>query len=218
MVHDTYLVIDFDSTFITIETIDELARISIGDDSSSIQKIKEITNMAMSGKIDFCDALSKRIKIITSTKNHINQLVNDIISNHISPSFLENKDFIKNHSDSIYIVSGGFREVIEPVVSCFGISANHVIANSFTYQNNRIVGYKTKNIMATKLGKVDAVKGLLLDGRVIAIGDGYTDYQIKEFGLANDFIAYTESVSRTNVIANADFVASSFNEVIGYLK
>ena len=54
---NTSLIIDFDSTFITVETLDELARISIGDDQDSIQSIEEITSKAMTGEVDFCDAL-----------------------------------------------------------------------------------------------------------------------------------------------------------------
>ena len=44
-------------------------------------------------------------------------------------------------------------------------------------------------------GKIRQLVLLDLDGPVYVLGDGYTDYQIREAGLANRFYAYTENVS-----------------------
>ena len=118
---DTNLIIDFDSTFVTIETLDELAQISIGDDQDSVELIKHITHKAMAGELDFCDALSRRIEVLSPVKKDIEKLIIDIESNKISPSFTMNKEFINTYRENIYIVSGGFREVINPIVSLFGI-------------------------------------------------------------------------------------------------
>ena len=56
------LLVDFDSTFVTVETIDEISRISC--EKEAIERIEEITIKAMEGKISFQEALSKRIKIM----------------------------------------------------------------------------------------------------------------------------------------------------------
>ena len=42
--------------------------------------------------------------------------------------------------------------------------------------------------------------------------------QIKKAGLAHHFIAYTESISRPNVIKKGDFVATSFDDVINIVN
>ena len=215
---DTNLIIDFDSTFVTIETLDELAQISIGDDQDSVELIKHITHKAMAGELDFCDALSRRIEVLSPVKKDIEKLIIDIESNRISPSFAMNKEFINTYRENIYIVSGGFREVINPIVSLFGISEQHVFANSFVYDNENVVGYNKNEVMSTKPGKIHAVRNLCLPGRVVAIGDGYTDFQIKESGEASDFIAYTESVFREGVVSKADYIASSFDDVISYIS
>jgi D-3-phosphoglycerate dehydrogenase len=81
-----------------------------------------------------------------------------------------------------------------------------------------INGVDSSQFLAQKPGKIDAVKSLNLDGTVIVIGDGYTDYQVKKAGLAHHFIAYTESVSRPNVIKKGDIIATSFNEVIDFVN
>ncbi len=46
------------------------------------------------------------------------------------------------------------------------------------------------------------------------IGDGYTDFEIKDAGLANKFYAFTENVGRENIIEKADHVAPSLDEFL----
>ena len=64
------------------------------------------------------------------------------------------------------------------------------------------------------MGKVKAVDSLHLQGDITVIGDGYTDYQIKEAGKASTFYAFTENISRPNVVALAQKSVSSWNEVV----
>ena len=60
------LLVDFDSTFVTVETIDEISKLSC--ERESAEKIKKITIKAMEGKISFQEALTNRIKIINANK------------------------------------------------------------------------------------------------------------------------------------------------------
>ena len=99
------------------------------------------------------------------------------------------------------------------------IIKEHILAQNFTFTKDGIInGVDSTQLLSQKHGKIDAVKSLKLDGTIIAIGDGWTDYQIKEAGLANFFIAFTESVYRKPVTNKGDFIASSFNEVINYIE
>ena len=43
-------------------------------------------------------------------------------------------------------------------------------------------------------GKIRRLALLDLDGPVYVLGDGYTDYEIRQAGLAHRFYAYTENV------------------------
>ena len=56
-----------------------------------------------------------------------------------------------------------------------------------------------------------------LDGIVYGIGDGHSDYQLKESGLIQKFFAFTENIAREKVIKNADHVTPSFDEFL-YIK
>ena len=136
------LFIDFDSTFVKVETIDELARISLRDDPDSkkkVEMISDITNQAMSGEINFPSALNKRLSVLQLSRADVSQVTRDI-SKLVSNSFKENVESIRSLSESIWILSGGFREVILPIVSKFGISDQHVLANSFLYDGDRVIG------------------------------------------------------------------------------
>jgi acyl-phosphate glycerol 3-phosphate acyltransferase len=217
----TYLILDFDSTIITEETLDELAKISLSDDPNKNEKINlisSITEKAMNGEIYFMDALNERIKILHATQVHLD-LLKTHLHEKLSPSFKSVENYIRENADNIYIVSGGFTELIYPVVKEFGISKEHIFANVFTFDKTGLInGVDSSQFLAQKPGKINAVKSLNLNGIVIAIGDGWTDYQIKESGLAHYFIAYTESVIRKKVIKKGDTVATSFHDVLDFLN
>ena len=72
--------------------------------------------------------------------------------------------------------------------------------------------------MAKDNGKIEVVKNLNLNGTIIVIGDGYTDYEIKKHKYADIFIAYTEHVNRIKVSNLADYKSNSFSDIINYLN
>ena len=121
----------------------------------------------------------------------------------------------KTYKDSIYIVSGGFKEFIIPVMKAFRIPNSNIFANTFIFdRTGNIVGYDQKNPLAQDNGKYNAVRLLDLKGEIYIIGDGYTDYQIKQLGAAKYFIAFTENVIRKSVIKEADQIAPNFDEFL----
>lgn len=61
-----YLVIDFDSTIIEVETLEELAEEALRDNKNKeeiLKQISKITNQGMEGKISFTDSLQKRLSL-----------------------------------------------------------------------------------------------------------------------------------------------------------
>lgn len=214
---NTWFIIDFDSTFTQVEAIEELAAISLKNDPDKediIEKIKQLTDMAMEGKMPFNNSLKARIALLSAKKYHINMLVNKL-RKKVSVSFARNKSFFKTYEGRVLIVSGGFKEFIEPVVKSFNISADCVYANTFTYdKKNNIIGADENNFLAQEQGKVKLIKQLKLKGDVFVIGDGFTDYQIKEAGLCKQFFAFTENIRRKSVIEKADLIAPSLDEIL----
>lgn len=64
------------------------------------------------------------------------------------------------------------------------------------------------------LGKAEVVGRLNLTGEVIMVGDGFSDWLVKKLGAADKFWLFTENVTRQELVAKADRVVGSFEEVI----
>lgn len=217
MENEKYFVIDFDSTFTKVEALDVLAEISLKDHPEKderIRRIKEITDAGMDGSMSVRESLQERLKLLEAHQDHLDELVSRL-KNEVSESFKRNKESIVASKDNIFIVSNGFRDFIEPVVEPYGISSEHVFANSFVYdESGAIVGFDLENALAGNNGKVAQLRKLDIEGDVYVIGDGYTDYEIKAAGLANRFYAFTENVERDSIISKADHVTPNLDEFL----
>tara|TARA_B100000242_G_C43021076_1_gene475169 strand:- start:963 stop:1607 length:645 start_codon:yes stop_codon:yes gene_type:complete len=212
-----HFIIDYDSTFIKVESLDELSKISNGDNETINNKISEITNLGMEGKISFSDSLRKRIELIECNKEDIVKTV-EILEKKVSDSFKNNVSFLKNNAENILIISSGFHELIEPIVIKYGIKKENIFANKFLYDNDKVIGYDKKNPLSKSQGKVNILKELKLKGEVHVIGDGYTDYEIKKEGLANYFYLFIENIKRESVVKSADYLLKSLDQFIKIIK
>ncbi len=214
---NTYYIIDFDSTFTKVEGLDELANIALTGSSNQekiVQQIRELTEQGMNGEISFSEALSRRIALLSANRSHIEKLV-DFLYTKISDSFQRNEKFLREYSEQIIIISGGFKEFIVPIVTSMGIKESNVYANTFIFdEEDNIIGVDESNVLAHAGGKVTLLKSLNLTGDVFAIGDGYTDYELRESGLANRFYAFTENVAREKVTSKADHIVPSLDEFL----
>jgi D-3-phosphoglycerate dehydrogenase len=212
-----YIIIDFDSTFTQVEGLDELARIALEGKSHQqeiVSKIEEITKLGMEGKLSFEQALEQRIKLLSANKNDILKLV-EFLENKVSNSFSRNKKFLETYSDNILIISSGFREFIEPIVTKYGIKPENIYANEFVFDDKQnIIGYDKQILLSKNKGKVLLLRELNLEGEVYVIGDGYTDYEMREAGLANHFYAFTENVERPQVAEKADYILPNLDEFL----
>ena len=211
-------IIDFDSTFIKVESLDELLEISEPGNKLKIDNVKNITNEGMEGKISFSESLSRRIKLLEATKDNIDKTVKKL-RDKVSDSFVNNIDFLKENKDNIYIVSSGFHEIIDPIVLEYGILKKNIYANSFIFnKSQKIIGYDENNPLSTSKGKVKILKMLGLKGITHIIGDGFTDFEIKKEGYADYFYLFTENINRKSLIKNADFLLKSFDQFIHIVK
>lgn len=212
-----FYIIDFDSTFTQVEALDELARISLKNHPEKekiYEKIEELTNLAMEGKMSFRESLTGRVQLLEANRNHLKELIG-VLKKKVSASFSRNKTFFKKHSDSVLIVSGGFKEFIIPVVLPYHIAKENIYANTFIFDNNdQIIGYDEQNPLSQEGGKVTLLKELDLKGDIYGIGDGHSDFQLKEFGMIEKFYAFTENIERKTVAEKADHVTPSFDEFL----
>jgi D-3-phosphoglycerate dehydrogenase len=210
-------IFDFDSTFIQVEALDILCEVIYENSSAGIQVLNEIqrlTNLGMEGKLSLKESLTKRIALLQANRDHLGELIEEL-RNKVSESVIRNRVFFKQNADNIYIISNGFKEIIIPIVQEYGIKPSHVLANTFRFDHDgKIIGFDEKDELCENKGKVLKIKSLNLEGEVIMIGDGYTDYETLQGGAATKFYAFTENVSRAVVIEKADRLAPSLDEIL----
>lgn len=210
-------VFDFDSTLTQVEAFEELAEVSLKGDPKKKEKIAQIakiTDQGVDGDITFTQSLEMRLKILNAHKDHLDALVKRL-SRKISPSIARNKDFFKKFASDIYIVSCGFKEFIDPIMAKYDVPSERIFANTFKYdENGYIVGFDRENDLSKPDGKIDQLRKMQLPGEIHMIGDGFSDYQTRAAGIADKFYAFTENVSRKNILDKADHIAPSLDEYL----
>ena len=210
-------IIDFDSTLISVEALDELAEVSLARHPKRDKlksQIAEITRRGMEGEITIEESLERRLKLLEANRDHLKLLIKRL-KTKITPSFLRNKTFLKKNSEQIAVITSGFSEYVVPVVESLGLKSKNVLANSFTFdQAGMITGFDRSNPLGADRGKIKALQQLKPKGDVFVIGDGYTDFQMKESGLVTKFYAFVENVEREVVVKSADGVLRSFDEFL----
>ncbi len=211
------LLIDFDSTLVGFETLEALAEVALAGHPEAEGRrvdIARLTDEAMDGRLDFHEALIRRLELIEADRSHVQAVADRAIAG-LAPSVARNLEALRRHAEQIWIVSAGFKDVIAPVAEVMGLDPSHILANDLIYDTEgRVSGADSDNPLAWEDGKLSAVQALGLTGPVVMIGDGWGDWRVREAGLADRFWAFTEIVARPRVVERADGVAASLDEIL----
>lgn len=212
----TTFLIDFDSTLVSVESLEELARIALKDDPKREEKLAQIaliTERGMNGEMDFPTSLRERLALLSLHKRHIREL-GAFLKGSITPSALKHKDWFRAHTPFIHIISGGFTDCIAPITREFGIAHDHIHANTFFFDaDGNVTGCDPKNLLAQEKGKERQARALALKGKIVIIGDGMTDYEMKAAYPEARFLYFAEHVQREKVMNLADDILPDFDKV-----
>jgi phosphoserine phosphatase len=178
------IVLDMDSTFISIECIDEIA-----DMCNLKPEVAAITESAMRGEIEFAESLRLRVKLLTGLHQSALQRVLDERL-QLNPGALQLVDACKQHGIRTMLVSGGFDFFAERVQAMSGL--DYARANSLEILDEKLTGNVLGSIVDAQ-AKADFLIELrdelsLEKEQVIAIGDGAND--LKMMAAAGISIAY----------------------------
>jgi phosphoserine phosphatase len=179
------VLLDLDSTLIENEVIDLLAR-----EAGVESKVKEITESAMAGLIDFSSALIERVALLKGLPENIFQKLKNEIN--FSKGADELIDFCKENKIPIGAVSGGF----EQAVVALGLrrKLDFVRANNLEIEHGVLTGRIVGTIIDAH-EKAVALKEFASQSNVplsetVAIGDGANDIEmIRAAGLGIAFKA-----------------------------
>ncbi|KAJ8275489.1 hypothetical protein COCON_G00072410 [Conger conger] len=205
---------DVDSTVIKEEGIDELAKFcGVGD------AVTEMTRKAMGGSMTFQTALRERLAIIRCSREQVNKLITDHPP-QLTPGIKELVRNLQQRNVKVFLISGGFRCIVEHVASQLGIPLHHVYANRLKfYFNGEYAGFDETQPTAESGGKgrvISLLKELYSLENVVMIGDGATD--LEACPPASAFIGFGGNVTRPQVKERSSWYVTSFGELLKELE
>ncbi len=165
------VVMDMDSTLISIECIDEIA-----DMQGLKPEVAAITEEAMRGEIDFAESLRRRVALLGGLDEGALQRVYDERL-QLNPGAELMLAALKKHGIRTLLVSGGFLFFTERLKPRLGLDFTH--ANTLEIVDGKLTGRVLGKILDAK-GKADWLIKMrdelgLKPHQVIAMGDGAND-------------------------------------------
>ncbi|XP_003968421.3 phosphoserine phosphatase isoform X1 [Takifugu rubripes] len=205
---------DVDSTVIREEGIDELAKFcGVGD------AVTEMTRKAMGGSMTFKMALTERLSIIRCSREQVNKLITDHPP-QLTPGIRELVDSLHQRNVKVFLISGGFRCIVEHVAAQLNIPQHHVYANRLKfYFNGEYAGFDESQPTAESGGKgkvISILKEQYGFKTVVMIGDGATD--LEACPPASAFIGFGGNVVRQQVKERCSWYVTGFGELIEELE
>ncbi len=193
------LVSDMDSTLITIETIDEIAKLSGLSD-----EVTSITEEAMQGRLDFTESFKRRVLILKGVNESCFKTVYEK-SLKLSPGATELINFFKSIQVKSAIVSGGLHYFAERLHRQLGLDTFR--ANNVEIVNNFLTGKVLGKVIGAreKANYVNELYNLyqLERNQVIVIGDGANDLEMMKIaGLSVAYHAKPIVQENCNIVIN----------------
>lgn len=200
---------DVDSTVCIDEGIDELA-----DFCGAGEAVAAWTMRAMGGSVSFQDALAARLNIFKPSAGD----VASFLANNpprLSPGIKELVKKIRSRGAAVYLISGGFRQMIEPVAELLDIPKEQVFANRILFhEDGSYAGFDESEPTSRSGGKALAIEKLKRAHgytTLVMIGDGATDLEARRDGGADIFIGYGGVQARQKVVDGADWFVYDLN-------
>lgn len=118
----------------------------------------------------------------------------------------------------VFLVSGGFRQMIEPIASVVGVDKADIYANAFVFNaDGTMKGHDPDEPTSRAGGKAKVVADLKAKygfKTVVMVGDGATDMEARDIpGGADAFIGFGAIAEREKVKAGADWFVYKFSDM-----
>ncbi|XP_053214739.1 phosphoserine phosphatase-like [Panonychus citri] len=205
---------DVDSTVCRDEAIDELAKFA------GVEKeVAEMTRVAMRGGCSFQEALAQRLALIKPTQHMVEKFITTKPL-RLTPGIRELIALLHNREVDVYLVSGGFDVIIEPLAKELGIPVKNIFANRIKFfYDGSYAGFDETVPTSQSDGKARVVallKKLFGYKRVVMVGDGATD--LEAYPTADAFIGFGGNQVRETVRKEAPWFVMSFYELMAELN
>eukprot|EP00270_Netrium_digitus_P006030 TRINITY_DN1816_c0_g1_i2.p1 TRINITY_DN1816_c0_g1~~TRINITY_DN1816_c0_g1_i2.p1 ORF type:complete len:296 (+),score=62.15 TRINITY_DN1816_c0_g1_i2:33-890(+) len=166
---------DVDSTVCTDEGIDELAAFC-----GAGEAVASWTARAMVGSVPFEEALAARLDIIRPSAADLN---NFLLSRppRLTPGISLLVGVLHAADKAVYLVSGGFRQMINPVAEILNVPPENVFANKLLFaRDGTFAGFDGSEPTSRSGGKAEVIRRIKGDHGyklLVMVGDGATDLE-----------------------------------------
>lgn len=207
---------DVDSTVIRDEGIIRLAE-ACGKEKD----VQKITDKAMTGGMNYKESLRARLNIINPSLSQVEELRSDYMDNLddiLTPKVKELVSLLHDRHITVYLISGGFSQLIQPIAHAVGISTEHIYCNELVFDDKgNYNGFREDRVTCNNGGKALAMQDIKQYNEVtVMIGDGMTDYEACPPGDA--FIGFGGNVVREKVKEVAPWYVHDMQEIIDALE
>jgi len=205
---------DVDSTVIQEEGIDVLAEY-LGQGEA----VAALTRQAMEGGMKFQDALRQRLELLKPSKGQILECLekNPL---QLTPGIEDLIETLLEVGKDVYLVSGGFRIMIEPVAFAVCVSKKNIYANTILFDaSGNYIGFDEEEPTSRDMGKPSALA--MIEEKygykcMVMVGDGATDAQAKP--PAKAFIGFGGVIVREPVKEKSCWFVEDFGDMQKVLK
>ncbi|KAL5987830.1 hypothetical protein ACLOJK_035586 [Asimina triloba] len=172
---------------------------------------------AMNGSVSLEEALSARLSLFKPSLT----LVHDFLDKRpprLSPGIADLVKTLQARKTDVYLVSGGLRQLIQPIALQLGIPPENIFANQLLFESSGELGGFDMNEPTSRNGG-KAAHGYNV---MVMIGDGTTDLErpgnARKPGGADMFICYAGVQLRESVAAKADWLVFQFQDLMTSLQ
>ena len=178
-------------------------------------EVAALTSAAMNGGLPFQDALEQRLELLQPSTFAIA----DCIASHpltLTPGFLSLLHLLRTKQKQLFLVTGGFHQMLHQLLPTLHIPPSHVYANRLRFNAvGQYAGFDTSQPTASSGGKAKAVADIMTRWRlhsVVMVGDGMTDVEARP--PAACMVGYGGVVVREAVRKKADWFVTDWKQLM----
>lgn len=190
-----FVFFDVDSTLVTVEGIDVLAR--------GNPEIVRLTEAAMNGEIPLDAVYAKRLEIIRPTRTDVEALGQRYVESMVDGAE-QTIATLRDAGVDVHLVTAGIAQAIAPLAAKLNIAprAVHAVSLDFDAQGNYL-DFDRRSFLTRPGGKELVVRSILTrsKGKAAFVGDGVSDLETKP--VVDLFIGFGGVAVRERVRAEA---------------
>ena len=211
---------DVDSTLLRVESLDTAlaaALAALPDPGPARKRLHDITNAGMTGSMALRDSLEARLALAALDRDRV-EAVAETLRQRVTPGMRPLLDTLRARGDRLCAISGGFEDLLTPVLTDLGFGRGDIHANSFVWRDDKVCGLDADCPLSRNGGKAEILEHVSKGHEeTIMVGDGMTDFEAFESGAVDRFIGFGLIAKREVVVAACEYAGASYVRTVAAL-